>query len=146
MIRHILTATLLSAAPAFAQVAVTDPWARASILASRPGVAYLTLQADAADILHAISTPVAKTAMIHDVVTGPDGIARMRAVQALPIPAGEAQVMAPGGMHIMLVGLSDTLRSGDSFPLSLTFENAGEITVEVQVMRAASMGPKEASR
>jgi copper(I)-binding protein len=60
----------------------------------------------------------------------------MRQVAAVEIPArGEAR-LAPGGLHIMLIGLSEPLREDAGFPLTLVFERAGEVTVEVAVERS----------
>ncbi len=146
MIRPILIAASLSAAPVFADVTVVAPWARASILASRPGAAYLSLQADTPDTLVSISTPVADRAMIHAVDSDADGIVRMGALKVLPLAAGEAVTFAPGGMHIMLMGLTEKLVEGESFPLVLTFETVGEVTIEVPILGIASKGPAEATQ
>ncbi len=146
MIRTVLAAATLFATPAFADVAITDAWARASILASRPGAVYLTLQAGPADILLSVSTPLANAAMIHSVEAGEDGIARMGALATLPLSAGAIVTMAPGDMHIMLMGLTQKLVEGESFPVILTFEKTGEVTVEVPILGIAAMGPAEATQ
>jgi copper(I)-binding protein len=80
MIRIVLTAATIFAAPVSADVIVASGWARASILASRPGAVYLTLQADPSDALLFVSTPMANAAIIHSVETGEGGIARMGTV------------------------------------------------------------------
>lgn len=48
-------------------------------------------------------------------------------------------------MHLMLMGLQDKLSEGTTFPMTLSFENAGEITVEVSVLGIAAVGPREAA-
>ena len=118
--------TAMFSAAALAEVVVSDPWARASILASRPGAAYLTLRSDADDRLLSATTPVAR--MIH--------------LDALDLPAGRMVRFAPGGMHLMLMGLAGKLDEGASFPLTLTFERAGAITVGVPVLGVAATGPE----
>ncbi|MGR3570673.1 copper chaperone PCu(A)C [Brevirhabdus sp.] len=148
MFRPVMIAALLSTAPALstpalAEVTVTAPWARASILASRPAAVYLTLSADPGDRLLSLSTPLAEKAMVHTVETGADGIARMSPMQDLPLAAGVAVTMAPGGMHIMLTGLSRKLVEGESFPLTLTFEDAGTMTLQVPVQGIAAKAPPE---
>ena len=50
---------------------------------------------------------------------------KMRQVDAVPLPAGQAVTLSPGGYHIMLVDLKAPLVAGQSFPLTLTFEKAG---------------------
>lgn len=58
-----------------------------------------------------------------------DGIAKMIHIDGLPIPAGEAVKLAPGGLHIMFMGLSDPLQEGAEIPATLVFENAGEVEI-----------------
>lgn len=145
-----LIATVVSvwavASPALAQesVRVFDAWARASVLASRPGAAYVTIESVSDDTLIGASTPVAKRVMIHAVEKDGD-VSRMKHVETLKLPAGERIALAPGGMHLMLMGLQDKLSEGTTFPMTLSFENAGEITVEVSVLGIAAEGPREAS-
>jgi hypothetical protein len=130
----LLFATLL-AAPVAAQDAVTvrDAWARASAGATATGAAYVTLAGGAtADALTGASTPVAATAEVHE-SSMQGGVMRMRAVPSIPVPAGRAVTLAPGGLHIMLMGLKRPLAAGDSFPLTLTFERAPPVTVDVPV-------------
>jgi len=129
-------------AAALAEVTVTDPWARASILVSRPGAAYLTLRSDADDRLLSATTPVADHVMIHASETGADAVTRMIHLDVLDLPAGQTVRFAPGGMHLMLMDLADKLAEGERFPLTLTFERAGAITVEVPVLDVAATGPE----
>jgi len=129
-------------AAALADVTVTDPWARASILVSRPGAAYLTLRSDADDRLLSATTPVADHVMIHASETGADAVTRMIHLDVLDLPAGQTVRFAPGGMHLMLMDLADKLAEGERFPLTLTFERAGAITVDVPVLGVAATGPE----
>lgn len=129
---------------AAAEVMVSDPWARASILANRPGVAYLTLESDIADRLMSLGTPVAGQVMLHGTETDANGVARMAHIEALDIEPGTPVTFAPGGMHLMLMGLTGKLEEGSTFPLTLSFQHAGEITVEVQVLGIAATGPEGA--
>jgi len=139
-----LTAACIAAFPAaaLAEVVVSDPWARASILASRPGAAYLALRSDVDDRLLSATTPVADHVMIHASETGADAVTRMIHLVALDLEAGQTVRFAPGGMHLMLMGLAGKLEDGASFPLTLTFERAGAITVEVPVLGFAATGPE----
>ncbi|MEM9762959.1 MAG: copper chaperone PCu(A)C [Pseudomonadota bacterium] len=129
-------------AAAVADVAVSDPWARASILASRPRAAYLTLRSDADDRLLSATTPVADHVMIHASETDADAVTRMIHLDALDLEAGQTVRFAPGGMHLMLMGLAGKLEEGAPFPLMLNFERAGSITVEVPVLGVAATGPE----
>ena len=135
-------ALLLPTAPLSEEVAVTDPWARASITASRPAAAYMTIESPTGDRLIGITTPVAEDVVIH-AVREEDGINRMVHLPALDIPAGEPVTLAPGGMHAMLMGLDAKLVNGESFPMTLRFEKAPDITLEVPVLGIAAQGPGE---
>jgi len=141
---HFLVAACLAALPmtALAEVTVTDPWARASILASRPGAAYLTLESDRDDRLLSATAPVADLVMIHASETDANGVTRMIHLDALDVPAAQGVQFGPGGMHLMLIGLTDKLEEGGQFPLTLTFEHAGDTTVEVPILGVASTGPE----
>lgn len=141
-----LIAFLLAFLPvaAFADgITVTDAWSRATPGTATPGVAYLTItDRGAADTLTAVSTPVAASAMLHQSKTE-NGISSMTPVEALPIAAGGTVTLAPGGYHIMLEGLKQPLKAGDSFPLTLTFAHAGAVTATVTVKPLGAMKPKD---
>lgn len=149
MIQHFAAAALLALLPVSAladqTVSVSQPWARASIAASRPGVAYLTLESRTGDRLTGATTPAAHEVMIHS-SEEVDGVSRMVHLPTLELPAGEPVVLAPGGVHLMLVGLAVKLEEGTSFPMTLRFEEAADVTIEVPVLGMAAQGPGEASR
>jgi copper(I)-binding protein len=126
---------------AAAEITVTDPWARATILANRPGAAYLTLESDTDDRLVAIETPAAGHVMIHRIETDDSGVSRMVHLETLDLPPGKPVTLAPGGMHLMLMGLAGKLEEGGTFPLTLRFEEAGEMTVEMPILGVAAAGP-----
>jgi len=65
---------------------------------------------------------------------------RMRPLAAIDIPAGQTGTLSPGGMHIMLLGLTQPLREGQSFPLTLSFDHAGPRQVTVAIEKAGAMG------
>ena len=68
-----------------------------------------------------------------------DGVASMRPVEGVDVPAGKTVVLAPQGTHIMLMGLAQPLVAGETFPLTLRFEKAGELGITVVVRAAARM-------
>ena len=142
----IVVALWAGASPTLAEesVRISDAWARATILASRPGAAYLTIESAAEDRLLGVTTPVAGHVMIHAVEKDGD-VSRMKHIETLEVPTGERITLAPGGMHLMLMALQDKLSEGTTFPMTLSFENAGEITVEVSVLGIAAEGPREVS-
>jgi copper(I)-binding protein len=114
-------------------VMVHEAWARASAGASTTGAVYVTLVGGAqADNLVSVSTPVAATAEVHETIDD-KGIMKMRPIAVIAVPPGQIVTFAPGGTHIMLMGLKQQLRAGQSFPLTLTFAHAAPVTVDVRV-------------
>lgn len=124
------------ASPAFADpadIAVSDAWSRATPPGAKTGVVYLTVtDTGAADSLTAVETPVAETAMLHESKTV-NGVSQMRPVEAAPVSVDAPLKLAPGGYHIMLEGLKQPLKAGESFPVTLTFAQAGAVTATVEV-------------
>lgn len=113
--------------------------------ATAPGMpssaAYVSIanHGDAADRLIAAKSVVARRVEIHSMEMD-NGVMRMRAADGgLPIAAGEAVHLAPGGLHIMLMGLTTQLAAGSQHEITLVFEKAGEITVTATVKRPADM-------
>jgi copper(I)-binding protein len=90
-------AAFCAALPTAAEVTVSEPWARASILANRPGAAYLTLQSDVADRLMSLGTPVAGQVMLHGTETDANGVARMAHIEALNIEPGTPSPLPRAG-------------------------------------------------
>lgn len=63
-----------------------------------------------------------------------DGIASMSHVDQIAIPAGETVELAPGGFHVMFMGLNgDPFEAGEKIKATLVFEHAGEVDVEFSV-------------
>ena len=127
----LLSASVLAAVMPIAgqaEITVIDPWARASVLASRPGAAYLTLTSDEADRLLEVTSPGGRTG---DAPRGRDRRRGRRSNGSSRCTGGATWnapvTLAPGHMHLMLLGLSRKLKEGESFPLTLVFESAGEV-------------------
>jgi periplasmic copper chaperone A len=144
------SALLLASPAAFACEAVSvggitvdRAWSRASIGTQRPGVLYLTIRNDgsADDALIAVSTPAAENPMLHETVVK-DGIASMPHAMQVPVRAGETAELRPGGYHGMLMGLTRALEEDASFPVTLTFANAGELTASVEILSMRAEGPE----
>jgi len=133
----------LSAPAAMAQssnVEIKEAWARATPGGAQTGAAYVTLQSPTGDRLTGASTPVAKMAELHS-MTMDNGVMKMRQVDGIDVPAGQAVTLQPNGYHIMLMGLTQPLKEGQTFPLTLTFAKAGNESVTVTVQKVGSMGP-----
>lgn len=122
-------------------IVVTDAWARPTANAKSPGGAFLTItnHTDNTVIVTHISSDIANMAHIHNTVKV-EGMMSMEMLDELEIKAGESATFKPGGMHIMLMGLSQKLTKGDHFTLTISFDKAGDIVVPVEV--TGMMGPR----
>jgi copper(I)-binding protein len=129
-----------AAAAQTGQVELKDAWARATPGKAENGAAYLTIVSPGADRLVSLSTPVAKKAELHTMTTE-GGVMKMRPLDGLDVPADQPVTLKPGGAHIMLMGLNQPLQAGQSFPLTLSFEKAGQREVTVAVEKLGAMGP-----
>ncbi len=125
--------------PSPSKIEVRDAWARATVPGQRAGAAYATIanRGGAADRLIAVTTDRASMAMMHTNQTQA-GIARMRMVGGIDIPADGSIELRPGGTHIMLERLTGPLTAGDQFDLHLRFERSGEQIVPVRVEPAGA--------
>jgi periplasmic copper chaperone A len=133
--------SLTAAANAQAQIApkVENAWARPTVNGQAGGGGYLTLIGTTqADRLLSVKSNVAKGVELHRVDM--DGnIMRMREVDAIDVPAGQTVQLRPGGLHIMFVGLTQTLKNGATIPLTLRFEKGGEVKVNMKVMNQTAV-------
>jgi copper(I)-binding protein len=143
---------MLFAAPAQAAqtIAVSDGWSRPAI---DTGVVYFTIhnRGRVADRLIEVASPVAQHVEMHRTETVgamggmsmgsstpgmagmPAGAMEMQRVRAVTIPAGGTVTFAPGGYHVMLIGLHQPLQAGKAFPVRLDFVHAGWIAIRSQV-------------
>ena len=127
--------------PAASTIAIEQPWTRATPAGAKTGAAYLTIinRGSAADRLVSASTPIASKVQFHE-ETNDNGIMRMRELPTVEIGPGAMVTFKPGSMHIMLVGVKQQLKDGQTFPLVLEFEKAGEIDLQIPVAKAGAMG------
>ncbi len=133
--------------PAWAQdyrlgaLVIEDPWSRATAPGMPVGVGYLVIRntGDSDDRLVGARAPVAGRVMLHRSVEE-EGMTRMEHQGGgIAIPAGATVALAPGGYHLMLMQLERALDKGEHVPLTLRFERAGTIEVELEV-RAMTAG------
>jgi copper(I)-binding protein len=125
MKKHIfaLIASLALATTAYAQVTVTDPWARATVPQQKASGAFMQVRSPVAARLVAVNSPVAASVELHKMeMTGQ--MMKMRHVDSIELPAGQVVNLAAGGYHIMLMGLNRQLKEGDTIPLSLVIETS----------------------
>ncbi|HZW74530.1 MAG TPA: copper chaperone PCu(A)C [Caldimonas sp.] len=140
----------LIAAAAFAHgsrigdIDIGHPYATPSLPGTTNGAAYFEVlenTGNSADRLLRASTPVAARVELHTMAVDAQGVMRMREVDAVALAPHAKIRMRPGsGMHLMLVGLKDPLKDGARFPMTLEFERAGKVVVEVVVQSAPPGG------
>lgn len=103
---------------------------------------YLTVENHSAtpDALEGADTTVATSIEIHETIAGDDGTMAMRPVEApMEVSAEETLVFQPGGFHLMLVDV-DRLDVGEEVEVTLTWQNAGEITFKAVVVEPQDVG------
>lgn len=161
----VLAALLLSALPALAQhttdaaaapiaamvvtagdIEISGAFSRATLPKAPVAGGYLTLinKGTADDRLVSASSPVAGVAQLHEMKMDGDVMKMGELADGIPVPAGQTVTLAPGGLHIMLMDLKQALVEGSTFPLTLTFEKAGAITIEVLVGGVGASAPAHA--
>ena len=130
--------------PALAQptgVAVTEAWSRATTGTAQTAAIYVTVTASEPDRLTGASTPAAAMAELHQ-SSIEAGVMQMRAVpDGLPVTPGTPIRMAPGGYHLMLMGLKQPLKQGDHVPVTLMFQHAGAVTADAVVAGPGASTP-----
>lgn len=115
-------------------IAISQAWVRPTIGEGRITAAYLKIQnvGDDADVLRGARSPNAAQVEIHETEMTDTGVMKMRPLRdGLTIPAGDTVTLKPGGIHIMVMGLDAALAKGATLPLTLEFEKAGPIEIDV---------------
>lgn len=112
-----------------------SPWARPGTAGSN-GAAYFAINnaTSQPDLLLSANCDLAAATEIHMSRMREDGTMEMRPQENVPVPSGGSVTFEPGGLHVMLVDLQQDLQPGDAFDLQLAFQNAGEISVQVEVL------------
>lgn len=150
MKRICIVAALLAGAPAaqaqqakVGEIAVEAAFARATPGGAKDGAAFMTLHnvGKQRDRLVSAKAAIAASVEMHNhVMEG--GVARMREVSGIEVPAGGKVELKPGGYHLMLFGLKAPLKEGTSVPLDLRFERSGTVRVNLPVMALGATGHK----
>jgi copper(I)-binding protein len=94
------------------------------------------------DVLVRASSPAADVVELHQSAMADDGTMAMTPVEVIPIPAGGAAVLEPGGYHLMLIGLIEPLEAGRTIDVTLEFAQASPRTVSALVQ---PIGPMDAA-
>ena len=125
------------ALPAFAAdtIAVRDAYARASSPAAKSGAAFMAIENTGGtdDRLVAASSDIAARVELHTHIMEDDVMRMVHVEEGFEIPAGETVRLERGGKHVMFMGLAAPMEQGARVEVTLTFEEAGDVTVEIPV-------------
>ena len=125
------------------ELVIEQPWARASIGTGRPAAAYVKIRNDGTqdETLLAVSTPMSGMAEVHT-MSIKDGVMRMGPAGPVEIPAGGKVLLAPGGLHIMMMKLKKALIKGKTVEITLSFKRSGKIKVTAPIYGPGATQPE----
>ena len=141
------TSAVAVAAPPSARhgnLTITQAWSRETAPGQAVGGGFMHIaNAGKEDLLISGCSPVAAEVQLHS-MTMQDGVMRMRQLTSgIAVPANGSLDLKPGSFHIMFIGLKQPLEQGDSFPVTLTFQRAGNVTVQLSVQPVGATGPMD---
>jgi copper(I)-binding protein len=118
-----------------AAITVSGAWVRAAPDVAQATAAYLVIAnaGPTADALLAVRSPGAMAVQIHETAMDASGMMGMHPVARVDVPAGGSVTLAPGGFHLMVMGLKSPLKVGDRLELDLSFDHAGSVIVQAEV-------------
>ncbi|MEO8667007.1 MAG: copper chaperone PCu(A)C [Bauldia sp.] len=125
-------------------LSLTDLWTRASPPKAPSGAGYLTVtnKGSDPDRLFSVSARGVDRTEIHQMAVV-DGVMKMGPVEGgIEIPAGGSITLAPGGFHIMFIGLKEPLVEGGRMPVTLNFEKAGKVETFLHILAVGAGGPE----
>ena len=132
----VATAAIFLVTPAVADIEIRDAYARAAMPNAKAGAAFMEIvnTGPADDRLIGAASEIAGKVELHTHVDDGNGIMQMLEVEeGFPVPAGRAHVLQRGGDHVMFMGLKGPMNDGESIVVTLTFEEAGDLTIEIPV-------------
>ena len=120
-------------------IKVTGGWVRSTVAGQKGSGAFMKITAKEAVQLTGVSSPVAGVAEVHEMKMDGD-VMKMRAVPVLDLPSGSTVVLKPGGYHLMLMDLKQSLTVGSTVPVTLMFRDGkgAERRIEVKLPVAAA--------
>ncbi|MCD8503658.1 MAG: copper chaperone PCu(A)C [Burkholderiaceae bacterium] len=129
------------AQPNIDDLSFNDPWIRGSVPGQKNGAGYLVIdnQSSQPAALVSVNSDRADRIELHTIVRE-DGVAKMREVQEIPVPANGSVTLQPGGYHVMFIGLKQPFKEGESIPVKLNFANGQSTEVTFSVKAPTYMG------
>lgn len=119
------------------KIMVDDPYVRAVPPGQTNSAAFMTLHnhAATAQTLVAAASPAAKVVELHQHINE-DGMMKMRRIEGgIEIKSHDMTVLQPGGLHVMLIGLTQKLTPGDSIPITLQFADNSKKEIKAEVRK-----------
>jgi len=138
----VLAGTAFAHQAKLGEIEILHPWARATTGPNGAVFVILKNHGTENDRLIKAASPLAKSAELHTHIHEGD-VMKMRPVEAIDLPAGGEAKLIPGGLHVMLFGLTQPLKEGTRIPLTLTFEKSGTINFDVMVGAAGALTPAD---
>lgn len=130
-------ALALTTTAAFAEITVTDAYARSSAMMATSGAAFMVLHNDGHEdvtLIEARASGIAEKIELHTHIEDENGVMRMREVEGgISVPAHGETRLQRGGLHVMFLGLMAPFENGESFDLTLVFDDGEELTIPVPV-------------
>ena len=123
-----------------ASLEVKDPWTRDTVGSVANAAVFMTISSPTADRLISAATPVARKTDLMTMGRG-GNVTEMKYLQGIDVPANKPVSLDPGGLHVWLAQLNQPLKAGETFPLDLKFEKAGDRRVNVTVIKPADAPP-----
>ncbi|MFL7867353.1 MAG: copper chaperone PCu(A)C [Anaerolineales bacterium] len=129
----VILAGVLAACAAFGsgELQVNDVWSRPGLAGGNGAVFFVIDNPGTADLLLSVSSDVADAVEMHKTVMQGDNMQMVQQMN-VPVPTGET-IFKPGDLHVMLIGLKNDLKAGDTFTVTLKFQTAGERTLTATV-------------
>ena len=118
-----------------AELEVGHPFVTTPLATAKSAAGYLSVKntGATADRLIAVESDAAQKVQIHTTEFDAEGIARMKHVEAVDLPAGAEVRLEQGALHVMFMGLTAPMHEGSKIPGTLVFEKAGRLAVEFAV-------------
>jgi copper(I)-binding protein len=114
-------------------IQVEGAWARPAQAGANSAAYFVLTNLAEDDVLLAADSPIASQAQIHATVIDENGTASMQLQEEVEVPAGAVITFRPGGLHVMLLGLTTDFLQGDTIQITLIFENYGELAIDVPI-------------
>jgi copper(I)-binding protein len=121
-------------------VQIENAYTRATVPGQQVAGGFMKIEnKGSADQLVSASSPVASEVQLHEMAME-GNVMRMRQVKEIPVPAGGAVELKPGGLHLMFINIKAPLTAGETVPVKLKFAKAGEVEVKMPVNAMGSPG------